>query len=387
MSSHDKSTPRAARLAAAISEWDSDGSELRWFRAPGRVNLIGDHTDYNEGFVLPVAIDRDCVVVSRARNDGRVRIRSLDMGSDAVELSASGDEDPSQVDPEWARLAAALIRTLAETGRPPNGVDAVVASTVPLGSGLSSSAAFEVAFALALAEAGRVRLAPLELALACQRAEHVATGVPCGVMDQLAAIAGQSGMALLIDCRSLEIKTVELPKALTILAVHSGLPRRLAESSYAARRAECERVAASLGLRALRDATFDQVADHSLARHVVTENERVLLAARALETADIGAIGRLFMESHASLRDDYAVSTPELDTLVASLTEAGAVGARLTGAGFGGCVVALVESNEVDKVKSRAITTYLEATGLEPVPFLCRAVSGAGPVRPEDVQD
>jgi galactokinase len=253
---------------------------------------------------------------------------------------------------------------------------------VPLGSGLSSSAAFEVAIALAALDAAAHRLPAVEIAAACQEAERLATGVPCGVMDPLASLAGRSGHALAIDCRSLAIRPVPIPSRLGLLAVHSGLPRRLAESAYAERRADCERVAKRLGLAALRDAEPELVRDEPRARHVVAENRRVEETVEALSRGDADALGRLFAASHASLRDDFGVSTPELDALVGALLASGAVAARLTGAGFGGCVVALVERSAADRIAADVVRRHRETTGLEATPIPCRAVAGAGPMRP-----
>jgi galactokinase len=347
---------------------------MREFRAPGRVNLIGDHTDYNDGFVLPMAIDLECVV--RATPHDSVRVRSTDVDGES-DLPADGSAEPSEVD-GWGRYAAGVLRTLAERGREPAGLDATVSSTVPIGAGLSSSAALEVALALALCDAAGFELQPLELARACQEAEQIATGVPCGIMDQLTSIAGEENCALLIDCRSLDVEPIPLPPDLAVLVVHSGVSRELADSAYAERRRACEAAAAGLGLPALRDATLEQVADDPRARHVVSENARVLAAARALREGDVDALGPLLLESHRSLRDDFEVSTPELDALVAALAAAGALGARLTGAGFGGCVVALAEKDVVDEVTERATSAYRSRTGLEPHVYRCRAAAGAG---------
>jgi galactokinase len=269
---------------------------------------------------------------------------------------------------------------LGGRGRPPVGIDARVQSSVPVGAGLSSSASFEVSLALALCDAASFELAPLELALACQEAEHVAVGVPSGIMDQLASIAGVAGHALLIDCRSLDVEPIPIPAELAIVVVHSGLPRSLAGSAYAERRAECERVAASLGLRSLRDATPAQVAGSPRARHVVSENARVLAAAEALRSGDLDALGGLMSASHASLRDDYEVSTPELDALVRALEASGGIGPRLTGAGFGGSVVALAPRERAARMADDAAERYRTETGLRPRTFVCRAVDGAGPL-------
>jgi galactokinase len=307
--------------------------------APGRVNLIGDHTDYTGGFVLPMAIDRTTIV--EGRRGGRVvRLRSRQESGDATfPLTV---ENPHSIFPPWGRYAAGVTKVIA----PAEGFDGEVRSTVPVGAGLSSSAAFEVATALALGFDGT----PLELAQACQRAEHVATGVPCGIMDQLASAAGVAGHALLIDCESLDVEPVPIPEGVEVWVVRAGGPRRLAGSPYAERRAQCEAAAAVVGpLRSVAsvdvlDAIEDDVVRRR-ARHVVTENGRVLAFADALRRGDLGAAGRLMVESHASLRDDFEVSTDALDAAVSRLTATpGVIGARLTGAGFGGSVVALAEA-------------------------------------------
>jgi galactokinase len=341
------------------------------FRAPGRVNLIGDHTDYNGGFVLPMAIDLECW--ARGEVADAVRVRS---GGDLVELASDGTGG-APATPSWGRYVGGVLGALAERGRPPVGADVVVESTVPPGSGLSSSAAFEVALALALCAAADFRLPPRELALTCQRAEQAATGVPSGIMDQLASVCGRAGQALLIDCRTLELRYVPLPDGLGVIVVHSGLPRELDGTAYAERRAECERDAAELGLASLRDATTAQVADRPRARHVVSENRRTLAAALALEAGDARTLGRLMDESHASLRDDFEVSTSELDVLTDCLRSAGAFGARLTGAGFGGCVVAVAAAGQAEQVAGEAAAAYAERTGLEPRTWLPHAADGA----------
>jgi galactokinase len=346
------------------------------FRAPGRVNLIGDHTDYNEGFVLPLAIDLECVV--SAEPSDTVRLRSHELAGE-YELPADGSAEP-RGSPGWSSYAAGVLRVLAERGRPPVGLAATISSTVPVGAGLSSSAALEVALALALCDVAGFALPPLELALACQEAEHIATGVPSGIMDQLTSLAGRESCALLIDCRSLEIEPVPLPAELSVLVVHSGVSRALADSAYADRRRACEEAARRIGVPSLRDATLEQADGDPRARHVVTENGRVLEAARALADGDLDALGPLLSASHRSLRDDYEVSTPELDALTECVEEAGALGARLTGAGFGGCVVALARRAEAEGVAARAGAEYRSRTGLEPRTYLCRAAAGAGPL-------
>ena len=299
-------------------------------------------------------------------------------------MAADGSDEPRGVVPPWGRYVAGVAHVLAERGRPPCGIQATLASSVPRGAGLSSSAALEVACALALCEVAGFALPAEEVALACQRSEHLATGVPSGIMDQLASLRGREGSALLLDCRSLAVQDVPLPLGLALLVVDSGVPRTLAATAYAERRAASEAIAARLGLRSLRDATLDDVRDEPLARHVVTENERVHATARALVDEDLDALGDLFAASHASLRDDYGASTPELDALVEALVGAGAVGARLTGAGFGGSVVALVASERAAAVAADATARYREATGRRPGSFVCRAVAGAGRCRPTE---
>jgi galactokinase len=353
-------------------------------RAPGRVNLIGDHTDYNDGFVLPLAIDRECTAAWRPRDDGQVCVRSFDVDA-TVTVAADGRDEARSVGPSWGRVVAGIVRALAERGRPPAGLDVALASSVPIGSGLSSSAAFEVAVATAALRATpSFELDRRELARACRDAEHLATGVPCGLMDQLASLFGRRDHVLLIDCRTLSIDPVPLPDSVSVVVVSSGAERELASSAYAERRAECQQAAARLGLAALRDADPRDVAGDPRARHVVGENQRVLEAVAALRAGDLERLGELLLESHASLRDDFEVSTPELDLLVELLMEGGALGARLTGAGFGGCVVALVAFDRVDDVAARTAARYREATGRGPTAFVVHAVDGAGALSPEE---
>ncbi len=348
-------------------------------RAPGRVNLIGDHTDYQDGFCLPLAIDREVVIRATPRADGRVVARS-DALAGVVEMPADGLEDARHVEPGWGRPMAAVLRMLAQPGRVPIGFDAEVTSTVPVGSGLSSSAAFAVAVAITASEIGGLATSPQSVVRIAQAAELAATGVPCGVMDQMASVFGRAGHALLLDCRSLDIEAIPLPPAASVAVIHSGVARRLEDSAYAQRRAACEAAAARIGVATLRDATLEQAGDDPFARHVVSENARVAEFVTALRAGDLERGGELMGSSHTSLRDDFRVSTPELDALVESLVYEGAYGARLTGAGFGGCVVALVATDRVDDVVARAAARYGSATGLTPTPLVVHAVDGAGRV-------
>ena len=308
------------------------------------MNLIGDHTDYQGGLCLPMAIDREVRVECVARTDGTVHVRTDAFAGDAV-VTADGAGDVRTTEPAWAATVVAVLRVLHERGRAPVGFDATITSTVPAGSGLSSSAAFEIAFALAAARVAGFAIGGRELALAGQAAEQLASGVPCGVLDQMASVFGVRGHALLLDCRTLDVDTVPLPATAAVVVVPSG-PRRLADTEYAQRRAACEAAAARLGVPTLRDATAAQVADDPVARHVVSENARVLECAGAFRAGDVERAGTLMLESHASLRDDFAVSTAALDGIVGELVAAGAYGARLTGAGFGGSVVGLVPAGD-----------------------------------------
>ena len=305
--------------------------------APGRVNLMGDHTDHSGGLVLPVAIDLG-TTVEGARDDRVVLTSDHEHERAEVPLDVV---DPAAMQPAWARYVGGVVAEV----RPSAGLRGQVTSTLPVGAGLSSSAALEVALALALgAPPGSV-----ETARRCQRAEQRATGVPCGIMDQLTSVLGRGGHALRIDCSTLAVDPVPLPDGIEIVVVDSGERRELAASGYAARVADCRRAESTIG--PLRGATLPQVASladpvlRRRARHVVSENERVDALAAALRADDRSAMAEGLAASHASLRDDFDVSTPALDALVAELVATpGVIGARLTGAGFGGCAVALVES-------------------------------------------
>jgi galactokinase len=305
--------------------------------APGRVNLIGDHTDYLGGLVLPMAIDLGTTVEGEAGGD-TVVLRSAD--EDAIAVVPVDIEGPATVEPAWARYVAGVVAEV----HPETGFEGTVMTTLPIGGGLSSSAALELAVALALGFEGT----PRELARLGQRAEQRASGVPSGIMDQLASAAGVEGHALLIDCRSLDFRPVPVPDDVDVVVVDSGQARTLVGSAYAERRAQAELAEAVIG--PLRDANtldlkrLDDPVAMARARHVISENARVWAFAEALEGGWPEEAGALMTASHASLRDDYEVSTPTLDALVERLTATpGVYGARLTGAGFGGCVVALTE--------------------------------------------
>ena len=308
-------------------------------RAPGRVNLIGDHTDHTGGLVLPMAIDR-WTEIELERGVPWIELVSADQDEPAI-LHLDDPRDPSTVRPPWARYVAGVVHVV----QPESGGVGFVRTDIPIGAGLSSSAALEVALALALGFQGSA----LELATACQRAEQVASGVPCGIMDQLASAAGVEGSALLIDCTTLAVTPVAVPDGVDVVVVDSGARRELTKSFYGVRRAQCEEAEALIGpLRQATLADVESIAHDDLrrrARHVVSENARVRSFATAMTDGDLAAAGALMLESHASLREDFEVSTRTLDELVGSLNGLpGVHGARLTGAGFGGCVVALVDA-------------------------------------------
>ncbi len=325
--------------------------------APARVNLIGEHTDYSGGLVLPVAIDLGTTVEWQPL-DGRVRARSLALG-DVVEIGADGIGAAAG----WGRYVAAVVALLRERGRSDAGIDAVVSSTVPIGSGLSSSAALTVSIALALCRAAGFELEPLELAQLMREAEARAVGVPVGLMDPACVLLARRGHALLLDCGSEEYRHVPLPEGLAVVVVDSGVRHSLEHSGYAERRAEVER------------------GDARRLRHVTSENERVRRVVAALEGGDLDALGPLFRAGHDSLRDDFEVSTPELDLLVDLAYERGAVAARMTGGGFGGSIVVLAEAEEAHALADDVVAVYRERTGREGRCYVCGSVDGAA-VRP-----
>ena len=328
---------------------------MRIARAPGRVDLIGEHTDYSGGLVLPVAIQNGISLDVFAADDS-VSLVSERFGA-AAPFAADGSGAPAR---GWARYAQGVAYELHLLGRPPVGLAGTVSSDLPVGAGLSSSAALEVAVGLALCAVADFALEPLELALACQRAELRAVDVPCGILDQAAALLGREGQAILLDCGTLDYRLVTLPSAAGLVVVDSGVERALETSGYAERRAELE---AGMPRRL---------------RHVRTENQRVLDFAAALERQDLAAAGRLLLDSHASLRDDYEVSVPELDLLVELAEEAGAFGARLLGGGFGGAILALTDAEHADDLAASVSAAYNERTGREGAWFVAVASGGAG---------
>ncbi len=336
---------------------------LAW--GPGRANLIGEYTDFNDGFVLPMALDARTWALGRSGGD-RLRLRSLDEEGEVIVDLASG-EGPTE---GWGTYARAVVLTIREAGFDALGFDGVIASDVPAGAGLSSSAALEVAIALTLLPDPPDKV---KLALLCQRAENVFVGVQCGIMDQLSSTAGVDGHALLIDCRALSVTPVPVPAELRVVLIDSAVRRSLTDGRYNAIREECEEAARLLGVAALRDLDEGQLeaAASALspsqlrrARHVVGDDRRTLEAGEALASGDLPRLGTLFAESQHSMAEDLGISTPELDALVRIATETpGVVASRQTGAGFGGCTVNLVRADRAAAVGPEILARYLAETG------------------------
>lgn len=373
------------------------GAPPHWVvTAPGRINLIGEHTDYNDGFVLPMAIDRAVCIALRPRPDRQVHLHSLDFDQTlAFSLDALRNEHGG-----WAEYVKGVAWALSEAGINLDAWEGVLAGDVPIGSGLSSSAATELAVARAFAVASHLSWDPVAMAKLCQRAENRWVGLNCGIMDQLISAAGEAGHALLIDCRSLAIAAVPIPPQVRFLVLDSAAPRTLASSAYNQRRAECEAAVSKLqaaypGISALRDVTpamlaagADRLAPNELqrARHIVSENARVLASVEALREGDMQRLGETMVASHASLRDDYEVSSRELDTLVElALVTPGVLGGRLTGAGFGGCAIALVLPEAASAAAEGIIQRYRAATGLPGSAFVTTASQGARVVHPTKI--
>jgi galactokinase len=382
----------AAHLARVEPTAAAGPAAIRVVHAPGRVNLIGEHTDYNEGYVLPVAIDLGIAIALVPTDDRRVEMT----------LAATGErggfdlDDLERKQGGWIDYVAGTAWALADAGVTTRGFRGVLASDLPQGSGLSSSAALELASSLALCGGQLPPLDRMTLARTAQRAENAYVGVNCGLMDQFASAFGETGMALLLDCRTLEHRTVALPlDDLALVVCHSGSPRRLETSAYNERRAQCEAAVAVIardeaGVTALRDVTpamldayrerLDPIV-RDRADHIVHENARVLAAVAAFEAGDLHEVGRLFYASHASMRDLFGISSPELDALVEIAAGVdGVIGARLTGAGFGGCTVNLVRRHAVEGLREAVMRDYPARTGLVPRVFEVAPSRGAAVV-------
>jgi galactokinase len=372
------------------------GRPPRWLAmSPGRVNLIGEHTDYNDGFVLPMAIDRYVVLAAdrpvdsaSVPGESQIRLRSESLDAWAT-IPADGTIAVGA--PSWTSYVRGVVTGMRSFGIDAGPLDVLIDTSLPLGGGLSSSAALEVATATLIeAIVGRT-LDGLAKAKLCQKAEQEAAGVPCGIMDQFSTLQGRPDRLMLLDCRSLQAEWVPLDDpAVTVLIINSRVKHALADGAYAERRAQCEAAAHALGVASLRDATLDQLehardgfdpALYRRARHVISENDRTIRAAAAIRSADWPGVGRLMDASHASLRDDYEVSCPELDWLVEhAAATPGVIGARMTGGGFGGCMVSLVRSDSVADVARAISTGYRSHWRIDPDAFTTRPVGGAASI-------
>lgn len=389
---------RTAAIARALFAARFGADAVGTWSAPGRVNLIGEHTDYNDGFVLPFAIQHRTHVALAPRADGVFRVRVASTFDDATVEVALDDLDalfPAQRDdvPEWARYPLGVAwALLAASGTDPasvTGVDLAFASDVPVGAGLSSSAAIEGATAVALADTWGIDLDRVALAKVGRRAENEAVGAPTGIMDQMASLLGRADSAIFLDCRSLDAQVIDLGFAgagLELVVIDTGVKHSHATGGYGERRAACERGAAALGVPALRDVSVDDLprlaelvddVTYRRVRHVVTENQRVLDTVRTLHEQGPTAIGDLLVASHASMRDDFEISVPELDTAVEAALAAGAVGARMTGGGFGGAAIALVAHDKVQAVTDAATAAFAAAGFAAPTIFTVTPSAGA----------
>jgi galactokinase len=381
-------TPQIAADLAADFETRLKRKPLL-FRAPGRVNLIGEHTDYNDGFVLPAAIELATYVAAAPRADRKLRVESRAFG-DGAEMDL--DAPPSGPRGHWSDYVFGVAIELLRAKTPLVGADLSIDGDLPIGAGLSTSAALEVSVGLALTTLAGAPVAPVDLALIGARAENGFVGMRCGVMDQFASACGREGAALLLDCRSLEAKPVAVDPRLRLLVCESGVRHELASGEYNARRRDCEAAVAALaralpGSEALRDVSAAQLAGHAAllspellrrARHVVSENARTLRFAEAMAKGDLADCGALLYASHASLRDDYEVSCHELDALVdIARGVPGVVGARMMGGGFGGSTINLVRADAVEPAKQALAEGYRKVVGRTPEIFVCSPSAGA----------
>ncbi|AZS38210.1 Galactokinase [Microbacterium lemovicicum] len=391
MTTHDEHADAASRAAALLSELTAGEPRGSW-SAPGRVNLIGEHTDYNDGFVLPFAIDRRTSVVAAERSDGMLRVAST-FADEPVEVALADLPDlfPGSDVPEWAAypIGVAWAAVAASGISPTRGLDLAIASDVPVGAGLSSSAAIEGATAAALNDLWSLGFDAVALARIGRTAENDAVGAPTGIMDQMAAMLGRTDAAIFLDCRSLDTDVVDLGFAaagLDVLVIDTGVKHSHATGGYRDRRDSCERGAHALGVPALRDVSVGDLAraqrllddtTFRRVRHIVTENERVRETVATLRAEGPRAIGGLLLASHASMRDDFEISVPELDTAVEVAVATGAIGARMTGGGFGGAAIALVEHAAVERVGD-AVRAAFDAAGYgAPTIFTVAASEGA----------
>jgi galactokinase len=372
------------------------GGSASLVRAPGRVNLIGEHTDYNEGFVLPAAIDCFCWVAIAPRNDRVLALYSENF-DDTVEVSL--DDLNIRATGKWADYPLGVAWALERAGYRLRGANLYIKGDVPLGAGLSSSAAVEVSTGYALTSMEQEAIEPTKLALLCQKAENEFVGARCGIMDQFVSCHGREGNALLLDCRSLNSRQVPIPPQVHLVICNTMIQHRLGTGEYNVRRTECETAVRKLsqvllGIRSLRDVSLAELEGnrellgetiYKRCRHVITENQRTVAAANALQTGHVEELRQVMANSHRSLRDDYEVSCRELDVMVElAERQPGLLGARMTGGGFGGCTINLVRADESGEFRRRMSEEYQTVTGLKPAIYICQASQGAQIVVPED---
>ncbi|MGF1696820.1 galactokinase [Vibrio lamellibrachiae] len=357
-------------------------------QAPGRVNLIGEHTDYNDGFVLPCAINYQTVVAAAKREDNIVRVISVDYG-DALDEFDLTETIEFQQEKMWANYIRGVVKCLRDRGFEFSGADISVSGNVPQGAGLSSSAALEVVIGQTFKVLYNLEISQAEIALNGQQAENEFVGCNCGIMDQMVSAEGREHHAMLLDCRSLETQAVAMPKDMSVVIINSNKKRGLVDSEYNTRREQCEEAARNFGVKALRDVTIEQFnakvneLDETVAkraRHIITENDRTVEAAKVLAAGDMKRMGVLMAESHSSMRDDFEITVKEIDLLVEIVKEVIGEegGVRMTGGGFGGCLVALVPPAKVDEVKAAIEAKYQAETGLKESVYVCQAKDGAG---------
>jgi galactokinase len=362
-----------------------------FIQAPGRVNLIGEHTDYNDGFVLPCAINYQTVVAAAKRDDNIIRVVSVDY-QDAMDEFDILQEITFQQDKMWANYIRGVVKFLLARGYQIGGADISVSGNVPQGAGLSSSAALEVVIGQTFKTLYNLEISQAEIALNGQQAENEFVGCNCGIMDQLISAEGKENHALLIDCRSLETQAVSMPEDMAVMIINSNKKRGLVDSEYNTRREQCEEAARIFGVKALRDVTIEEFNERvsdlnemvaKRARHVITENDRTEEAAKALSAGDMKRMGQLMAQSHISMRDDFEITVREIDLIVDIVKEVIGEqgGVRMTGGGFGGCVVALVPPTLVDDVKAAIGAQYQKASGLKESIYVCQAMSGAGVIK------
>lgn len=360
----------------------------RLFQAPGRVNLIGEHTDYNDGFVLPCAIDYQTLVAVTPRTDGIVSVVAADYKNETDEFSIVNEitSHPTQL---WSNYIRGVLKHLVMRGLTLGGANLVVSGNVPQGAGLSSSASLEVVIGETFRQLYSLPISKQDVALNGQEAENQFVGCNCGIMDQMVSACGEEYRALLLDCRSLETSLIHMPTDLSVMIINSNVKRGLVDSEYNTRRVQCETAASTLGLPALRDINLvelerrkDELSAivYKRAHHIVSENERTLAAADALENEDYAQLSKLMASSHISMRDDFEITVKPIDFIVATLAKliGDKGGVRMTGGGFGGCVVALLPHNKVEQAIDLLAQTYCEATGYKESVYICAASDGAG---------